>query len=126
MDNFKFNAILAATPFSEEERRNFATIFNTLTDKRKIEIIEGWSKYLDRILIIQQKAKVERERIIQEAFENIHHLMDDVYLREQTEKARKEQEATEQEEIARNAALYDQRRKLEQMRNLERSEQTMD
>lgn len=124
MDNFKFTAILAAAPFTDEERRNFTVIFNTLTDKRKMEIIEGWSKYLDRILVIKQKAQAERKRIIQETFENIHHLMDEVYLREQEEKKKKEQQAKEQEEIDRNVAFYHQQKRIEQIRAMERAQET--
>ena len=126
MDNFQFTALLASSPFSPEERRNFTVIFNSLTPERKVQIIDGWPGYLDQILAIKHKAKEERERIIAEGFAKITQMMSEAYVREQAEARKKVQEAKEQEEIARNVEFYNRQKKLEQIRSLERASERFD
>lgn len=55
MTNFQLQTYLATAPLGNEAKHNLTTIFYTLTDVRKLEILGNWPKYLDMLLKIEQK-----------------------------------------------------------------------
>ena len=69
MDNYKFTSLLAQTSLSTAEKYNLTVIFNTLTDNRKIEIIDNWRVYYDKILSIHTAAEEEKAAAMVEAWE---------------------------------------------------------
>lgn len=120
MDNYKFTSLLAQTSLSTAEKYNLTVIFNTLTDNRKLEIIENWRVYYDKILSIHTSAEEEKAENIRVTFAKINNLIDEAILRDE---ARKRQEAAQEEkqkEEQRSAETYDMQRKLEQLRHIGR------
>jgi hypothetical protein len=93
MDNYKFTTLLEATPISEEDRYNLATIFRALSDMRKQDIIDHWDVYLSRILEIHNKGEVEKKVLIASTFQHINTLIDEAYMREQERKKLNQLEA---------------------------------
>lgn len=86
MDNYKFTTLLEATPISEEDRYNLATIFRALSDMRKQDIIDHWDVYLSRILEIHNKGEVEKKVLIASTFQHINTLIDEAYIEESKKK----------------------------------------
>lgn len=86
MDNYKFTSLLAQTNLSTAEKYNLTIIFNTLTDHRKLEIIENWRVYYDRILSIHTTAEEEKAENIRITFAKINNLIDEALLRDEARK----------------------------------------
>lgn len=123
MDNFKIISLLDATPLSPEERHNILTIFSSLREDRKMDIIDNWWVYLDRILKIQNKAESERKEYIQSTFERINHMIDEAYLRDQEEKAQAEKQKLQQQQEMISAMDYDQKRRLDMIARMNQEQQ---
>ncbi len=120
MDNYKFLSLLAATPLSAEEKHNLGTIFSALTPSRQLHIIDNWWKYLDKILMIQNMAEEERKIQIEETFGRINKLIDEAYIRDQERKAFQKIEKQEKDAQILAAMEYDQRRRLDKIKNIEK------
>lgn len=120
MDNYKFTSLLAQTTLSTAEKYNLTVIFNTLTDNRKLEIIENWRTYYDKILSIHTSAEEEKAENIRITFAKINSLIDEALLRDQARKQAEVQKEAQQEEERKSAEIYDMQRRMEQFRNIGR------
>ncbi|MBP9812588.1 hypothetical protein KBC86_04345 [Candidatus Gracilibacteria bacterium] len=123
MDNYKFTTLLEATPISEEDRYNLATIFRALSDMRKQDIIDHWDVYLSRILEIHNKGEVEKKVLIASTFQHINTLIDEAYMREQERKKLNQLEAKEREKEMLAMMKYNQDKRLKMIKNLSEKEQ---
>ena len=123
MDNYKFLSLLAATPLSAEEKHNLGVIFSALTPSRQLDIIDNWWRYLDKILIIQNMAESERKFQIEETFGRINKLIDEAYIRDQEKKAFQKIEKQEKDAQMLASMEYDQRRRLDAMKNMDKSQE---
>lgn len=122
MSNYKLLSLLAATPLDEEMRHNIITIFSALDERRQLDILSNWQKYLDKILFVHEKADAERKRTIEETFQSINAMIDEAYIRDQQEKEKKIQENAQKEADIRAAHEYDQRRREAELEKI-RTEQ---
>lgn len=120
MDNYKFASLLAQTSLSTAEKYNLTVIFNTLTDARKLEIIENWRVYYDKILSIHTTAEEEKVENIRVTFAKINSLIDEALLRDEARKREEAEQNTKKEEERRSAETYDMQRRMEQLRNIGR------
>ena len=120
MDNYKFTSLLSQTSLSTAEKYNLTVIFNTLTDNRKLEIIENWRMYYDKILSIHSAAEEEKAENIRITFAKINSLINEALLRDEARKKLEAKQEQQREEERRNAELYDARRRMEQLRNIGR------
>lgn len=120
MDNYKFTSLLAQTSLSVWEKYNLTVIFNTLTDNRKIEIIENWRVYYDKILSIHNIAEEEKTENIRITFAKINHLIDEALLRDEARKIEESKQEAEREEEKKSSEIYDTQRKMEQLRHIGR------
>jgi hypothetical protein len=120
MDNYKFTSLLAQTSLSTAEKYNLSIIFNTLTDSRKIEIIDNWRVYYDKILSIHNTAEEEKAENIRVTFTKINNLIDEAIQRDQARKNEEAKAEKQREEDRKNAESYDMQRRLEQLRNIGR------
>ncbi len=118
MDNYKFTSLLAQTSLSIAEKYNLTVIFNTLTDNRKIEIIDNWRVYYDKILSIHTAAEEEKAENIRITFAKINSLIDEALLRDEARKQEEAKKRRQQEEELKAAEMYDAQRRLEQLRNI--------
>jgi hypothetical protein len=123
MDNYKFTTLLEATPISEEDRYNLATIFRALSDMRKQDIIDHWDVYLSRILEIHNKGEVEKKVLIASTFQHINTLIDEAYMREQERKKLNQLEAKQREKEMLAMMKYNQDKRLKMIKNLSEKEQ---
>jgi hypothetical protein len=123
MDNYKFTTLLEATPISEEDRYNLATIFRALSDMRKQDIIDHWDVYLSRILEIHNKGEVEKKVLIASTFQHINTLIDEAYMREQERKKLSQLEAKQREKEMLSMMKYNQDKRLKMIKNLSEKEQ---
>ncbi len=120
MDNYKFTSLLAQTTLSTAEKYNLTIIFNTLTDNRKIEIIENWRVYYDKILSIHNTAEEEKAENIRVTFAKINSLIDDAIQRDEVRKREEAKAEKQREEERKNSETYDMQRRMEQLRNIGR------
>ena len=120
MDNYKFTSFLAQTSLSTGEKYNLTIIFNTLTDDRKIEIIENWKKYYDKILSVHTSAEEEKQENIRITFAKINSLIDEALLRDEARKREETKQEKQKEEERKMTETYDMQRRLEQLRNIGR------
>lgn len=120
MDNYKFTSLLAQTSLSTAEKYNLTVIFNTLTDNRKLEIIENWRIYYDKILSIHNQAEEEKQENIRITFAKINNLIDEAILREEARKKAEAKQETQKEEERKTSEVYDMQRRMEQLRNIGR------
>jgi len=120
MDNYKFTSLLAQTSLSTAEKYNLTVIFNTLADSRKLEIIENWRVYYDRILSVHTVAEDEKEENIRITFAKINSLIDEALLRDEARKREEAKQEAKKEEERRSAETYDMQRRMEQLRNIGR------
>ncbi len=123
MDNYKFTTLLEATPISEEDRYNLATIFRALSDMRKQDIIDHWDVYLSRILEIHNKGEAEKKVLIASTFQHINTLIDEAYMREQERKKLSQLEAKQREKEMLAMMKYNQDKRLKMIKNLSEKEQ---
>lgn len=120
MDNYKFTSLLAQTNLSTAEKYNLTIIFNTLTDHRKLEIIENWRVYYNRILSIHTTAEEEKAENIRITFAKINSLIDEALLRDEARKREMQIQEGQKKEEQKNAEAYDMQRRMEQLRNIGR------
>lgn len=120
MDNYKFTSFLAQTNLSTAEKYNLTIIFNTLTDSRKLEIIENWRVYYDKILSIHNTAEEEKAENIRVTFAKINSLIDEALLRDEARKKAEASQDIQREEERRSAEMFDAQRRMEQLRNIGR------
>jgi hypothetical protein len=125
MDNYKFTSLLTQTSLSTAEKYNLSIIFNTLTDSRKIEIIDNWRVYYDKILSIHNTAEQEKEENIRVTFAKINNLIDEAILRDEVRKIEEARQEKQREEERKNAESYDMQRRLDQLRNIGRPSTTL-
>ncbi len=123
MDNYKFLSLLDATPLSAEGKHNLGVIFGALTPSRQLDIIDNWRRYLDNILIIENMAESERKFQIEETFGRINRLIDEAYIRDQEKKAFQKIEKQEKDAQMVASIEYDQRRMLDKIKNMEKSQE---
>lgn len=107
MDNFQLRTYLITAPLGEEAKHNLTTIFRTLTDARKMEILNHWPKYLDLLLQIEQKGKEERQQNIQEALGKIENIISDALERDRQKAERETEKIQENHENFIGAETYD-------------------
>jgi hypothetical protein len=120
MANFQFSLYLRESGLSEAERANLERIFESLTPDRKLDIIERWPRYLDRILQIRQYAEAERKRNILQAFARIEAILDDAELRKQEAAERTEKAAAEQRAVEEGSRAYDAARRMDALKRIGR------
>ena len=115
MSNSRFTELLDASPLSPEDKYNLGVIFDALRDERKIDIIDHWPLYLEKIVLIQHLAEEEKKRQVKLAFKKISALIDEAYLRDQELRAKRAEERAEQDANMIAAAEYDRRRDRERI-----------
>ncbi len=123
MSNYKFSSLLAATPLSEEDKYNLSVIFAAMNPERQLDIIENWTSYLNKILLIHGKAENERKEQIQATFAKINQLIDDAYIKEQIKKQNEAREKSENDANMIAAMEYDQKRAIANIRQKEKEMQ---
>lgn len=123
MDNYKFTSLLEATPISDEDKYNLATIFRALGDLRKQDIIDHWDIYLARILEIHNKGETEKKMLITTTFQHINKLIDEAYIREQESKEKKKRESKKREADILASMQYEQERRMKLLKHLTEQEQ---
>ncbi len=120
--NFKFITFLNSSPFSDEERHNIYTIFSALRAERQLDILDHWSKYLEKLLAVKIHIETERQELVHQTFERIVHEIDDVYLRHQEEEEHILEESKQKQADMMAALQYDAERrqqKVLQVRQIE-------
>lgn len=129
MPNTRFTFLLESTPLSSEDKYNLGIIFDALRDERKLDIINNWNKYVEKIILLQHLADAERNRLIQETFQKINTLIDEAYLRDQSNKTKRKLQEEEARKNQESANIYDHERQRKNIieeqrsRELERAEQ---
>lgn len=116
--NFKFKQLLDESWLNVQEKYDLSNIFNCLGDNRKIEILDNWPIYLNKILKIRNETLEKRRENIRNALNNINNIVNEAILKQKDEEKRKEQEIKDNREIDKNAQLYDQMRKTQNLQNL--------
>lgn len=111
MENFQLQTYLATAPLGDEAKHNLKTIFHTLNDVRKLEILWNWPKYLDLLLKIEQKWKEERDKNIAEALQKIENIISDGLERDRQKNREIATKIEQQQEDIMAAAQYDQQQK---------------
>lgn len=117
-NNFKFKQLLEESWLNIAEKYDISNIFNCLSDSRKIEIIDSWPYYLNQILKIRNETQEKRRENIFKALENINNIVNEAILRQKDEQEKKQKEAKELNEINKNASLYDQLKRVNNLQNL--------
>ncbi|MDD2487291.1 MAG: hypothetical protein PHS92_02895 [Candidatus Gracilibacteria bacterium] len=117
-DNFKFRQYLEASTLTFAEKYDIGTIFNCLSNERKIRIIDNWPLYLDQILKIRNETKEKRRENIMNTLNNINNIVNDAILRQRDQQEKNRRLEAEQQEINRNAQVFDQMRKTNDLQNL--------
>lgn len=118
--NFQFSLYLKESGLSEQERFNLERIFSALLPERRVEILENWPKYLDKLLEIKHYAEEERKRNILSAFDRIEKLVSDAELRAQDEKKRADEREKELQENRMGAEEYEKNKRLEALKRIGR------
>lgn len=118
--NFQFSLYLRESGLSEQERFNLERIFSALLPERKVEIIENWPKYLDKLLEIKHYAEEERKRNILSAFDRIEKLISDAELRAKDEKAQAAEREKEFQANRAGAEEYERNKRLEALKRIGR------
>jgi hypothetical protein len=100
-------------------------IFNTLTDGRKLEILNDWPKYLDLLLKIEKKGVEERQNNIREALGKIESIISDALERDRQKAVRETATQMQLQENTASGTQYDaQKRTREFQKRLDRFRQT--
>lgn len=123
--NVRFVALLNSSPFSEEERYNIYTIFEVLKDARKVDILDNWQRYLEKLLTVKIHIDEERKTLVHETFQKIVAEIDDAYLRHEEEKKKIQVEIKKRQEEMLAAMRYDfeqNRKKIIEMQKKEEKE----
>lgn len=123
--NVRFVALLNSSPFSEEERYNIYTIFEVLKDARKVDILDNWQRYLEKLLTVKIHIDEERKTLVHETFQKIVAEIDDAYLRHEEEKKKIQIETKKRQEEMLAAMRYDfeqNRKKIIEMQKKEEKE----
>lgn len=118
--NFQFSLYLKESGLSEQERFNLERIFSALLPERQVEIIDGWPKYLDKLLEIKHYADEERKRNILAAFDRIDKLLSDAELRAQEAAGKAAEREKEFKENRLGAEEYERMKKLDALKNFGR------
>ncbi|MDD2745256.1 MAG: hypothetical protein PHU93_01845 [Candidatus Gracilibacteria bacterium] len=113
MENFQLQTYLTTAPLGDEAKYNLKTIFHTLSDARKIEILGNWPKYLDMLLKIEQKGKEERDKNIAETLQKIENIISDGLERDRQKNKELAKKMEQQQEDILAAEQYDQQKKNE-------------
>lgn len=116
--NFKFKQLLNESWLNVQEKYDLSNIFNCLSDGRKIEIIDNWPTYLNKVLKIRNETLEKRRDNIRNALNNINNIVNEAILRQKDEEIRREREIRQNREIEKNAQAYDQIRKTKNLQNL--------
>lgn len=116
--NFKFKQLLDESWLNVQEKYDLSNIFNCLSDSRKVEILDNWPVYLNKILKIRNETLEKRRENIRNALDNINNIVNEAILRQKDEEKRKEQELKENREINKNAELYNQMKRQKDLQNL--------
>ncbi|EKE26839.1 MAG: hypothetical protein ACD_4C00137G0005 [uncultured bacterium (gcode 4)] len=116
--NFKFRQCIEESWLSFAEKYDIWNIFNCLSDERKIQIIDNWPHYLDQILKIRSETDDKRKENIRNALNNINNIVNEAILRQKESEAKKEKLEKENREIQRNAQIYDQMKKANDLQSL--------
>lgn len=116
--NFKFKQLLDESWLNIQEKYDLSNIFNCLSDSRKIEIIDNWSFYLNKVLKIRNETLEKRRENIRNALENINKIVNEAILRQRDTEVKQEKERQDRLEIEKNAWIYDQLRKSQNLQNL--------
>lgn len=106
--NSQLQKILDVAPISSEDKHNFATIFASLHEEKKIEILAHPERYIERMLVLRKKIDEERRLEIVAALRQANTFMDEAL--EQLEQKKQKTIATQkntQEELI-TAGLYKQ------------------
>ncbi len=117
-DNFKFKQLLEASGLSVSEKYDISSIFNVLSDDRKIDIIAKWPQYLNEILKIRMESLEKRRENISKALRNIDAIVSEAMLRKKDEEERKQRERVENTEVLKNAQTFDEIRRANALKNL--------
>ena len=120
-DNFKFKQLLDQSGLNVAEKYDISNIFSCLSDSRKIETIDSWPFYLNQILKIRNETQEKRRDNIFKALENINNIVNDAILRQKDEEERKRMKELENKEITKNASIYDQMKRANDLTNLIRN-----
>jgi len=116
--NFKLKQLLDESWLNVQEKYDLSNIFNCLSDSRKVEIIDNWPVYLNKVLKIRNETLEKRRDNIRNALNNINNIVNEAILRQKDEEKRREREAQENMEINKNAELYNQMKRQKDLQNL--------
>ncbi len=88
MTNFKLRSLLESSWISWEIQYNITNIFESLTNEKKIEILDNWKTgYLPKILKMQTEADEKLRKSLLWAIAEIRKMVDEAILEEQKEKS---------------------------------------
>lgn len=118
IDNFKFRQFLEVSTLTFAEKYDINTIFNCLSNERKVHIIDNWPIYLDQILKIKNETLEKRKENIAETLDRISNIVDEAILRKMKQEEEKKQLEIELKEVQKNAIIFDQMKKLSDLKKL--------
>jgi len=118
MDNYRFRVLLDSSPLSPDEKYNLNAIFNSLSDIRKIDILDNWNLYLTKIMDIKNLSTLQKNANLQNTLTNINRILDDALARQEAEKKALERKTAEEALAKAGAAKFDRDRQLERIMSL--------
>jgi hypothetical protein len=117
-DNFKFRQYLEESSLDFAEKYDIGNIFNCLSNDRKVKIIDNWPFYLNQILKIRNETQEKRKENIMNALNNINNIVNEAILRQKDQDEKNRKLVIEQNEIQKNAQIYDQMKRTNDLQNL--------
>lgn len=117
-NNFKFKQLLEQSGLSFGEKYDISNIFNCLSDDRKMDIIDSWPFYLNQILKIRLETEDKRRENIAKALRNIDNIVNEAILRKKAEEEQRRLQRIEDNEIQKNAQVFEEMRRANALQNL--------
>ncbi len=120
MDNYRLKVLLETSWLSAEVKYNVTNIFNSLTDEKKVEIIDRWENFFfPRILKLQKLSEEEIKQAVIESLKQINNVIDEALLREKNEKEKLEkQRKLEETNNVQTEQILQQKKVLEQFEKI--------
>lgn len=116
--NFQFSLYLSQSGLSESERSNMERIFATLTPERQQAVIDGWPRYLAKLLEIKHYAEEEKKRAVRETLTNIRSLLSDIEHRKKEASEKAEAEGREALDNVIGSEEYERSRRMDALKRI--------
>lgn len=99
MNNSQLSKLLARTPLNEEDKHNVTIIFSSLSDERKMHILNHWELYLAQLIAEQQRLNEEQKILLIETLSQANTILDETLAQQQEQFIQKcqQQEKTRKE-----------------------------